>query len=180
MLIAREKRKQNVVEYLLYMYQVEDTIRACQFDITRIEQRVINQFKVSEEMKEEIRNWYADLIVMMHEEDLKEKGHLRLLSSITDDLYRLHIRIVEKERDKHYTEVYFQALPNIQAFSKKLNKKSGNEVEICLTGLYGLLLLRLQKRNISEETLEAMQTFSNLLALLSGYYKRYEKNEPGY
>jgi flagellin-specific chaperone FliS len=172
MLIAKEKRKQNIIEYLLYLFQVEDTIRACQFNITCIEQRVINQFKVGEETKKEIRNWYTDLIVMMHQEGIKKSGHLRLVATLINDLHRLHKRILEIEKNKQYIELFFQALPNIQAFSKKMNKNSGNEVEICLIALYGLLLLRLQKKEISDETLEAMQTFSNMLAMLSDFYKR--------
>jgi hypothetical protein len=37
------------------------------------------------------------------------------------------------------------------------------------------LLLRLQKREISKETMEAMQTFSNLLAVLAKWYKDLEE-----
>ena len=32
MIIARQKRKENIAEYLLYMWQVEDLIRANKFD----------------------------------------------------------------------------------------------------------------------------------------------------
>jgi len=174
MLIAREKRKQNIVEYLLYMYQVEDTIRACRFDISLIEQRIINQFKVTEKVKNEVRSWYADLIVMMHQEGIKEKGHLSELITTVDDLNGLHKKILEDKKNKQYIEHYIQALPNIQAFDEKLNKTSRNEIDTCLTGLYALLLLRLQKKEISDETLEAMQTFSDLLALLADWYKRIE------
>lgn len=174
MLIAQEKRKTNVIEYLLYMYQVEDTIRACRFDINMIEQRVISQFKVSEKMKGEIRSWYADLIVMMHQEGVKDKGHLNILKSLVDDLDQLHKNIIEENKDKRYLEQYLMALPNIQAFNKKLNKSTRNEIDICLTGLYALLLLRLQKKEISDVTLEAMQTFSNLLAMLSDWFKKEE------
>ena len=33
MIIARQKRKENIAEYLLYMWQVEDLIRANKFDM---------------------------------------------------------------------------------------------------------------------------------------------------
>ena len=33
MIIARRKRKENIAEYLLYMWQVEDLIRANNFDM---------------------------------------------------------------------------------------------------------------------------------------------------
>jgi len=44
MLISREKRRSNIVEYLLYMYQIEDIIRSFQFDITQIDANVVQRF----------------------------------------------------------------------------------------------------------------------------------------
>ena len=36
MLIAQQKLKENIAEYILYMYQIEDVIRAYQFDLDSI------------------------------------------------------------------------------------------------------------------------------------------------
>ena len=44
MLIAQEKRKTNIAEYILYMWQVEDLIRAHQFNMDLIEQNLISQY----------------------------------------------------------------------------------------------------------------------------------------
>ena len=44
MLIAREKRKSNVAEYILYMWQVEDMLRAMQMDIELVTRNVVSQF----------------------------------------------------------------------------------------------------------------------------------------
>ena len=43
MIIARQKRKENIAEYLLYMWQVEDLIRANKFDMDSINRTVIAQ-----------------------------------------------------------------------------------------------------------------------------------------
>lgn len=48
MLIAQKRRKENIVEYLLYMWQIEDLIRANQFDINLIDERVIAQYGVTD------------------------------------------------------------------------------------------------------------------------------------
>ena len=177
MLIAREKRNQNIIEYLLYMYQVEDTIRACEFDMEIIEDRVISQFKVSENVKMEIRDWYSNIIVMMHEEGVKKKGHISLLTSVVDTLSQLHYKLLTELKDAKYIEQYAFAQPNIKAFSEKLGKEKPGEVDTCLTALYVLLLLRLQKKTISDETLEAMQTFSNMLAVLGAWFKKVEEGK---
>ena len=121
MLIAQEKRKENIIEYLLYMYQVEDTIRACGFNISVIEQRIINQFKVSDRIKTEIKNWYADLIVMMHQEKIKDNGHLKMLETLIDDLNKLHLWLLEKKKDKKEIDILRRRINRL----KKMTRKAG-------------------------------------------------------
>ena len=48
MLVAKQKRKENISEYILYLYQIEDMIRAMQFDMNRIELQLIPEYKVDE------------------------------------------------------------------------------------------------------------------------------------
>ena len=42
MYIASAKRKENIAEYLLYMWQIEDIIRAYGLDIEKIKESVID------------------------------------------------------------------------------------------------------------------------------------------
>ena len=77
MLIAQEKRKTNIAEYILYMWQVEDLIRAHQFNIDLIEHNLISQYAQPAKIKNDIRDWYANLMLMMYREGIREKGHLR-------------------------------------------------------------------------------------------------------
>ncbi|MFR3549496.1 MAG: DUF4924 family protein, partial [Coprobacter sp.] len=46
------------------------------------------------------------------------------------------------------------------------------EIETCFNALYGILMLRLQKKEISEQTQAAMKQISTFLALLSEKYKQ--------
>ena len=57
MIVAKQKRKENIAEYLLYMWQVEDLIRANQFDIDSIRRTVIAQYDQPDDVKEEIAGW---------------------------------------------------------------------------------------------------------------------------
>lgn len=177
MLIAQQKRKENIIEYILYMFQVEDTLRACQFNMDMIEDKVISQYQVSEKVKMDIRDWYTNLIVMMHEEGVKESGHISMLRTVISDLESLHQKLINEIKDPGYLEQYGFARQNIRDFEKKLGADPVSEVHTCLTALYALLLLRLQKKKISEETRAAMQTFSNLLARLGVKYKKLENGE---
>ncbi len=44
MLIAKRLKKENISEYLLYMWQVEDMIRANGLDIEKINSRIVSQY----------------------------------------------------------------------------------------------------------------------------------------
>ena len=67
MFIAQELRKKNIAEYLLYMWQVEDTIRAFGCSLPRIRREYIDRFDYSDEQKEEEADWFGNLIRMMNE-----------------------------------------------------------------------------------------------------------------
>lgn len=177
MLVAQEKLKENIGEYIIYMWQVEDTLRASKFDMNLLEDRIILQFSDKERVRQEIRDWYANMIVMMHEEKLQESGHLSTLNSLVEELNDLHKKLLDTKQDAKYLELYALASPNITEIEKKLGRKPISEIDTCLTALYALLLMRLKKKEITPETLEAMKTFSNLLALLSSWYKRISTGE---
>ncbi|MFO7932653.1 MAG: DUF4924 family protein, partial [Bacteroidales bacterium] len=61
MIIAQQKRKENIAEYLLYMYQVEDLIRANHLDLDRIEKTLISKFDIPGDTKREMHEWYKSL-----------------------------------------------------------------------------------------------------------------------
>ena len=49
------------------------------------------------------------------------------------------------------------------------------DVELALNGLYGQLMLKLQKREIHPETVAAMESFSKMIAYLAARYKQMEE-----
>ena len=52
MFIAKQKRKENIAEYLLYMWQIEDLIRANNCDIDKIEHNIIDKYNVDYKREE--------------------------------------------------------------------------------------------------------------------------------
>lgn len=176
MLIAKENRKKNIAEYLIYMFQIEDSIRACNFDMEKIELHIINQYKQPEDVKNEIRDWYSNLIIMMMEEGIQKSGHLKILQSILDDLNDLHKNLLYLKKDPKYIELYSKASQNISIFRETL-KEDKTDVDTCFHALYTLLLLRLKQQNVSDETKVAMQSFSNLMAFLSKTFKDIEEGK---
>src|SRR5512138_2788427 len=102
MLIAQEKRKTNIAEYILYMWQVEDLIRAYGFNIDDIEKNLISQYTQSSRVKNDVRDWYANLMLMMYQEGIRDKGHLSFLKTLLDEITDLHVRLINMEGQHEY------------------------------------------------------------------------------
>ena len=177
MILAQYYRKHNIGEYILYMWQVEDTIRSYNFDLNRIYSNIIAEYKVEEHQKEEIKNWYAGLIDLMKEENIKEKGHLQMVKNIINDLHQFHLHLSLEAGDKKIQALYSQALININLLKAKMDYTPANDVEVCFVGLYAYLLMKLQKKEISSATTDAMNSFSKYIAYLSAQYLSDERGE---
>jgi len=177
MLIARSLKEENIAEYLLYMWQVEDIIRANGLDIEKIDKQIISGFNQSENVKIEIREWYENLIDMMRREGIAEKGHLLINQNIISELTELHNRLLKSPDESAYSEAYYKTLPFIVELRSKSPDKNIPELETCFSALYGFLLMRLQKKEISGETQAALSQISSFLRLLSQKYKQYRAGE---
>lgn len=177
MLIARNLKEENIAEYLLYMWQVEDIIRANGLDIEKIDKQIISGFNQPENVKIEIREWYENLIDMMKREEVTEKGHLLINKNIISELTELHNRLLDLPDESAYKETYYKTLPFIVELRSKYSDKNIPELETCFSALYGFLLMRLQKKEISGETQAALSQISSFLRLLSQKYKQYRAGE---
>jgi hypothetical protein len=167
MIIAKQKRKENIVEYLLYMWQVEDLIRACRFDMDEIEARVISQYDQPEEGTQEIRRWYQELMDMMRIEGTLEKGHVQILKNVVAQLTELHLELLHSPQETLYGSLYYKALPAIVQLRAKSGGAELSEIETCLTALYGYLLLKMQGKEVSPETMDGIKQIGNLLTFLA-------------
>ena len=61
MLIAQKLKRSNRAEHLLYLWQVEDMMRAFQLDTDRINAEYLSRFDLSPEERAETEKWYANL-----------------------------------------------------------------------------------------------------------------------
>ncbi|RHO62345.1 DUF4924 family protein [Coprobacter fastidiosus] len=172
MIIASQKRKENIAEYLLYMWQIEDIIRAYKLDIDTIDEQIVSKYNVPDDKKKEIREWYESLIDMMRREGVVESGHLQLNKNVIIDLTDLHLALLKSPKEPFYGATFFKTLPYIVELRAKTGDKQVGEIETCFNALYGILMLRLQKKEISEQTQAAMKQISTFLALLSEKYKQ--------
>ena len=177
MFISKQLKENNIAEYLIYMWQVEDMIRANGCDMEQIKKNIVDSYPLTEEQKVELTQWYIDLIEMMRRENVVEKGHLQINKNIITWLTDLHLQLLRSSKFPYYSAAYYKALPYIVELRAKGANKEEPELETCFEALYGILLLKLQKKEISEETKKAQQAISGLLAMLSNYYIEDKKGE---
>ncbi len=169
MYIAREIRKTSIAEYLLYMWQIEDIIRAYGCSLSRLRAEYIDKFDYTDEQKEEETDWFGSLIRMMNEEGCREKGHLQINKIILQDMADLHNQLLESPKFPFYNAEYYKVLPFIVELRNK-GDRDVNEIETCLDALYGIMLLKLQQKEISPETDHAVKEISTFIGMLSDYY----------
>lgn len=169
MLLARQKYLNGAAEYLLFMWQMEDLLRAVHFDIDTLE-GFIKTYVPDEASFQEERKWFKELIQDMRAERVETKGHLSVLDEMMNELTYLHQTLLKVWKDPKYIQLYNEAKPNMEMYASRAKGFGTNEVEMCLQALYGLLVLRLRKEKISEETQAAMDSFSSLMAALSQHY----------
>ena len=91
-------------------------------------------------------------------------------------LVDLHQQLLRSPKHPFYSAAYYKALPYIVELRAKSGKESG-EVETCFNCLYGVMMLRLQKREVGEDTQQAVAAISHLLALLADAYKKDKTGE---
>jgi len=168
MLLADKKKKSNVSEYIIYMYQTELLIRNFEFDIEKIKVHVfgnIAEEKMSTEEKEQNLAWYATVLEDMQKEGLQKEGHL---SYVQDEIEKLSARSIELlGSNEDYQAIFNAARPaireNIQASQGLIN----NPIQVCINGVFGLLLARMNGKEVPDEVQEQLEHFGNVLSFLS-------------
>ena len=174
MIIAQQKRRENIAEYVLYMWQLEDLLRACKLDLDTIQQKIILGYQVDEKIKKEITGWYESLVHMMRSEGIEKTGHLQLIKNTVSQMDELHRNLLSQANQADYVKAFIQAKANINLFKTKSNNFEASDIELCLSALYSLLLMKISGKELHSETLESMQSFTILLSLLARKFKEWE------
>ena len=85
------------------------------------------------------------------------------------DLADLHNQLMLSGKFPFYNAEYYKVLPFIVELRNK-GDKDVNEIENCLDALYGVMLLRLQQKPVSDETESAIREITTFIGMLSDYY----------
>ena len=114
---------------------------------------------------------------MMRAEGVTEKGHLQINRNVIQNLTELHAALLASTKYPFYNAAYFKALPFLVELRRKNGQREESELDTCFEALYGVLLLRLQKKEISQGTATAIEAISSFISLLANYYDKEKRGE---
>lgn len=144
------QKKNNIAEYILYLWQIEDYLRA---------------FPQQADANQELH----DFSEMMHQENILDHGHLQLAQNALSELEDLHRDLLAEEAT--YRAAMLQLTPSLCLLKAKTDRPEMSDIEACLLLLYQIMLLRLQKRDITPETASVQQQATKVLQYLSRTYR---------
>jgi flagellin-specific chaperone FliS len=100
-----------------------------------------------------------------------EKGHLQVNKNTLINLTDLHKQLMFSQDHLDYSSSFHKALPFLTELRAKQNIQEESDIEVAFTFLYGILMLKLQRKEITPETKKAQEIISKLVAVLSAKYK---------
>ncbi|MBQ2363932.1 MAG: DUF4924 family protein [Alistipes sp.] len=179
MLIALQKRKENIAEYILYLWQIEDLLRALQFSPEAIYSTLVARIEgADEQQKENIFNWYMQIVELLRKEGKEEKGHLEHTLHLIADLHNLHLQLMKLPAGDHYRLTYSRMAAEIPQLRTILDDSDISDTELAFRALYAAMLYRIKgggERAI-EDTLAVISPTIGELAAIYGKVERGELN----
>jgi len=149
MMQMMKSKKDNIAEYILYLWQMEDYLRA---------------FPENADATPELH----ELNEMMHREGIIEGGHLALANNALAELIDLHTTLLDE--DAMYRAAIIRLQPSLNLLKAKTDRPTMSDIEACLVLLYQIMLLRLQKKEIIPETASVQTQATQVLTFLSRTY----------
>lgn len=144
-----KSKQNNIAEYILYLWQMEDYLRA---------------FPQNADVTPELH----ELNEMMHREGIVESGHLQLAQNALAEMEDLHAQLLDE--DAMYRAAIIRLQPSLNLLKAKTDRPTMSDIEACLLLLYQIMLLKLQKKEITTQTASVQQQATQLLQFLSRTY----------
>ena len=176
--IAQLKRKENIAEYILYLWQIEDLLRALQFSPEAIYSTLIKPRKLDSTHEQMLLAWYLDIANLLVQEKKEQSGHLDHTLHLISDLHDLHLRLMQQQEiGEDYRKRYASFVEHLSALRARLGKESDmSDTELCFRALYAAMLYRIKGKG-EKAVADTIEVVSPVIALLTDYYLLVEKGE---
>ncbi len=178
MYIAQKKRKENIAEYILYLWQLEDLLRALQFSPEAIYSQLVAKSALDDASRQQVFFWYMDIVNLLRQEGKESSGHLEHTLHLIADLNDLHERLLVLPAGEKYRKVFAALAPEMPALRVKLGKTDVSDIELCFRALYAVVLYRIKGDKSHEEGIRnVIDLISPVIAELASVYRQVERGE---
>ena len=177
MLVALQKRRENIAEYILYLWQIEDLLRALQFSPEAIYTTLVARIDgADEQQKENIFNWYMQIVELLRKEGKESKGHIDHTLHLLGDLHNLHLQLMKLPVGEHYRMTYARLAAELPRLRTILDNDDISDTELCFRALYAAMLYRI--KGSGERAIEdTLAVISPAIAELSAIHGKVERGE---
>jgi hypothetical protein len=176
--IAQAKRKENIAEYILYLWQIEDLLRALQFSPEAIYSQLVAPRDVEEEQKHIFLLWYMDIVNLLRKEGKDESGHLEHTLHLIADMHNLHLQLMHHPIGEHYRKTFARLAPQLPSLRAMVQKEEISDTELAFRALYATMLYRIKGDKKREEAIrDTMELVSPVVAELADMYRKVERGE---
>ena len=176
--IAKTKRRENIAEYILYLWQLEDLLRALQFSPEAIFSTLIAPRKdIADEQKHVFLLWYMDIANLLHQEGKERQGHLDHTLHLIADLHNLHLQLMKLPAGARYRELYARLEPELPRLRAVLGRNETSDTELCFRALYAAMLYRIRGEGGQQAVADTVEYISPAIAELASMYGKVERGE---
>ncbi len=178
MYIAQQKRKENIAEYILYLWQLEDLLRALKFSPEAIYNTLVEPNECDEQEKQQIFMWYMSLAGLIKEEGKSEQGHLSHTLHLVADMENLHNQLLALPVGAHYRTLWAPLKEELSRLRIVLARDGVGDIELCFRALYATMLYRIKGDQSKAGAIEDVVTLiSPVIASLADMYRKVEMGE---
>ncbi|MGY6562852.1 MAG: DUF4924 family protein [Luteibaculaceae bacterium] len=170
-------KKDNVVEYVIFMMYLHDLVRVHDFDIQNIMEQMVGEKDSSVEGLITLNDWFSDFIAQIKNEGLKSSGLISEVNEIIEELNFLHYSELNTFKSQEYITLYNNNLGYLEEYRIKHNDKRKSDIELILHSLYMVYLFKIQGKPITESTLIAVSGFKKIAGYIASRYNeiKYQK-----
>lgn len=178
MYIAQTKRKENIAEYILYLWQLEDLLRAMEFNAENIYANLIIPSGGDAKRQSEQLGWYLDMVDIMKKEGKLQSGHMDHTMHLIGELQELHEQLLKLPAGDNYRKLYALVSPELPALRQTLANNDIADVELFFRALYAAMLYRIKGDSGREQAVSGViELISPLIAELARTFHLIEQGK---
>ena len=176
--IAQSRRKENIAEYILYLWQLEDLLRALQFSPEAIYSQFVAPRNLPEEQQNIMLLWYMDIVNLLRKEGKEQSGHLEHSLHLIADMHNLHLQLMQNPIGEHYRQTFSKLAPQLPQLRTMLKSENISDTELAFRALYAAMLYRIKgDKSHSEAVADTIELVSPVVGELAAMYGKVERGE---